>query len=129
MKKITILLVIIFSFLFSTTSWGDWNYVIKTINGIKFYYDKSRVRKNGKYIYFWELSDFIKPLDRSWSSTKYVQLDCSIFRFKWLRIRGYENNMGEGEITRDYTPIDEWDYPPSKSTIGVMYNRICKEHK
>ena len=97
---------------------------------MKFYYDKDRVRKNGKYIYFWELKDYIKPSE--WgdlSSTTYVQLDCSIFRFKWLNIRGYKNTMGEGEITRDYTPTDEWNYPPPKSTIEVMYNRICKEHQ
>ncbi len=96
---------------------------------MKFYYDKDRVRKNGKYLYFWELSDYIKPIDRSWSSTNYVQLDCSIFRFKWLNIQAYGNNMGEGKIIRDFTPEDKWIYPPPKSTFEVMYNRICKEHQ
>jgi len=61
MKKITILLVIIFTFLFSTTSWGEWNYVTETVGGDKVYYDKDRVRKSGKYIYFLELEDFLKP--------------------------------------------------------------------
>jgi len=61
MKKLTILLVIIFTFLFSTTSWGDWSYVAKNVSGDKYYYDKDRVRKSGKYIYFWELQDFLKP--------------------------------------------------------------------
>jgi len=55
MKKITLLLVIIFTFLFSTTSWGDWNFVVGDMNGNKSYYDKDRVRKSGKYLYFWEL--------------------------------------------------------------------------
>ena len=91
MKKITILLVIIFTFLFSTTSWGDWNYVTESVDGDKFYYDKDRVRKSGKYLYFWELIDTIKP--DKWgilSSTKYVQLDCSIFRSKTLRFQVYK---------------------------------------
>ena len=61
MKKITILLVIIFTFLFSTTSWGEWSYVTDNVDGVRFYYDKDRVRKSGKYIYFWELEDFLKP--------------------------------------------------------------------
>ena len=62
MKKITILLVIIFTFLFTNTSWGEWSYVEEDVyNGNKFYYDKDRVRKSGKYIYFWELEDFLKP--------------------------------------------------------------------
>jgi hypothetical protein len=58
-KKITILLVIIFTFLFSTTSWGEWSYVTDNVDGVRVYYDKDRVRKSGKYIYFWGLIDFL----------------------------------------------------------------------
>jgi hypothetical protein len=50
MKKITLLLVIIFTFLFSTTSWGEWTYVSENVGGSKFYYDKDRIRKNRKYL-------------------------------------------------------------------------------
>ena len=79
MKKITILLVIIFTFLFSTTSWGEWSYVTEDVKGVKNYYDKDRVRKSGKYLYFWELSDYPKPNEyRNLSETSYTQLDCSI---------------------------------------------------
>ena len=78
MKKITILPVIIFTFLFSTTSWGEWSYVGDSIKG-KYYYDKDRVRKSGKYIYFWELFDWIELTEGGLSSTCYVQIDCSIF--------------------------------------------------
>ena len=63
MKKITILLVIIFTFLFSNTSWGEWTLVSESV-GNKFYYDKDRVRKNGKNIYFWFLIDSLIPLER-----------------------------------------------------------------
>ena len=84
MKKITLVLVIIFTFLFSTTSWGEWNFVIET-RGDKLYYDKDRIRKSGKSIYFWELNDYIKPNEwGSLSVTLYIELDCSIFRYKKL---------------------------------------------
>ena len=63
MKKITILLVLIFTFLFSTTSWGEWIYVTDNEVGVRFYYDKDRVRKSGKYIYFWKLLDSPKPIE------------------------------------------------------------------
>ena len=36
--------------------------------------------------------------------------------------------MGEGEMTDDITPKDEWKYPPPKSVVEFMYNRICEEH-
>ena len=77
MKKITLLLVIIFTFLFSTTSWGDWNYLTENVSGDKFYYDKDRIRKSGKYLYFWGLIDYLKPNKLgNLSSNHYTQLDC-----------------------------------------------------
>ena len=37
--------------------------------------------------------------------------------------------MGEGEQTGEFTPKDEWIYPPPKSTLEGMYDRICEEHQ
>ena len=104
MKKITILLVIIFTFLFTNTSWGEWSYVEEDVyNGDKFYYDKDRVRKNGKYIYFWELQDHPEPIGVNLSLTSYTQLDCSIFRFKSLKLQFYNKSMGKGKQTYNST--------------------------
>jgi len=111
MKKITILLVIIFTFLFSTTSWGDWSYVTENIFGSKFHYDKDRVRKSGKYLYFWMLTDYIKPTEYGdLSETKYIQLDCSVFRYKNLKFQTYNKSMGEGKMTTDMTPKGGGDF-------------------
>ena len=130
MKKLTILLVIIFSFLFSTTSWGDWNYVVENKSGSKFYYDKDRVRKSGKFIYFWELQDYIKPSEMGdLSYTGYTELDCSIFRFKMLKVQFFNKSMGEGENIRDITPRDEWTYPHPESMMEIIFNKICEEHQ
>ena len=129
MKKITLLLVIIFTFLFSTTSWGEWSYVTKDVNGIKYYYDKDRVRKNGKYLYFWKLVDYY--ISNKWgnlSETSYIQLDCSIFRYKNLKNYFYKNYMGKGGFT-DFTPKDEWDYPKPNSVMEYMCNFVCEEHQ
>ena len=130
MKKITLLLVIIFTFLFSTTSWGDWNYLTENVYGSKFYYDKDRIRKSGKFIYFWELHDHLKPT--KWgdlSLTRYTQLDCSNFRYKTLKIESYNKSMGEGEMIHEFTPPDEWKYPRPKGSLEIMYNTICGEHQ
>ena len=129
MKKLTILLVIIFTFLFSTTSWGDWNYLIKSIKGMKFYYDKDRVRKNGKYLYFWMLVDVIKPIRGGLSSKSYFQLECSMLRFKNLNFQLYNKSMGEGEMIGNETPRDEWGYPPPDSVYETLFNKICEEHQ
>ena len=131
MKKITLLLVIIFTFLFSTTSWGEWTYVTEDVDGNKFYYDKDRVRKNGKVLYFWLLIDLPRPLMETSSVTTHTELDCSIFRFKDLRFQSYNKSMGEGEQTSDMTPEGKqggWRYPKPNTTYEIMYNKICEEH-
>ena len=130
MKKITILLFIIFTFLFSTTSWGDWNYVTESEDGDKVYYDKDRVRKSEKYIYLWMLVDYLKPTkDGDVSVTTYTELDCSIFRYKGLKFLRYKNSMGEGIPTSDFTPPDEWLSPQPDTVIESMYKKICEEHQ
>ena len=130
MKKITLLLVIIFTFLFSTTSWGEWELGSESVTDGKMYYDKDRVRKNGKYIYFWFLIDSLKPLERGdFSLTRYLQLDCSISRYKSLKEITYKKSMGEGEVTSDFTPPNEWKYPKPESISEFVSNKVCEEHQ
>ena len=129
MKKITILLVLIFIFLLSTKSWGDWNYVTESVSGNKYYYDKDRIIKSGKFIYFWELTDYIKPTGSGdLSTTTYIELDCSVLRYKWLKLQFYNKSLGEGEMTTDMTPPDNWLNLQPKSLIESMYKKICEEH-
>ena len=132
MKKLIILLVIIFSFLFSTTSWGDWSYVTESVDGRKFYYDKDRVRKSGKSLYFWMLQEDLKRSKNGiFSITTYTQVDCSIFRLKMLKLHFYKDSMGEGYLDQ-MTPEGEhgeWMYPSPKSPSETMLNKVCEEHE
>ena len=127
-KKTTLLLVIIFTFLFSTTSWGEWSYVGDSIKG-KYYYDKDRVRKSGTYIYFWELFDLKEQFQNSLSDTSYTQIECSIFQYKTLKVEFYTKQMGEGGILYSYTPKDEWKYPKPNTSKEFMLNKVCEEHR
>ena len=130
MKKIIILLVIIFIFIFSTTSWGDWNFVTESVSGNKYYYDKDRIRKNGKFIYFWELLDYIKPTGSGDLSTiTHIELDCSILRYKWLKLQFYNKSLGEGEMTTDMTTPDQWLNLQPNSLIESMYKKVCDEYQ
>jgi len=135
-KKLTILLVIIFSFLFSTTSWGDWNYFPITpdsVQLVKYYYDKDKIRKSGKFIYFWQLLSYKEPflegIEGVLSFTTYIQLECSIFRFKMLKYNFYSKSMGEGELVQEVTPTSGWEYPEPKTIAMSLYEKICEEHQ
>ena len=129
MKKITILLVIIFIFLFSTATWGEWIFDTKINNG-KFYYDIDRIKKSGKFLYFWELIDLVNPtIEGGLSFSTFVQLDCSNLRYKGLKLQLYSGNMGEGEELDDYTPEDEWYLPKPNTSSAILYNKICEEYQ
>ena len=128
MKKIKLLLVIIITLLFSTTSWGEWSYVGDGIKG-KYYYDKDRVRKSDKSIYFWELYDLKEQFQNSLSDTSYTQIECSIFRYKTLKVQFYTKQMGEGGILYSYTPKNEWKYPKTNTSKEFMLNKVCEEHQ
>ena len=129
MKKITIILVIIFTFLFSTTSWGEWNYVDKNRGGFRYYYDKDRLRKSGEYIYLLELMDYGKPLRGDLSHIVSVKLDCSSLRFRSLKFQSFDKSMGRGKITDEWTiDPDKWTYLPETSP-ETLYHRICEEQQ
>ena len=62
MKKI----FIIFSFLastiiFSSPSYAEWSRVGKSNSGSTTYVDLERIRKHNGFIYFWRLTDYLKP--------------------------------------------------------------------
>jgi len=136
MKKITLLLVITFTFLFTNTSWGEWKNVIKK-DGSKYYYDKDRLRESEKYIYFWLLVDFKTPNESGiLSKTSYIEVECLILRMNPLRTNSYKNSMGEGDIKFTETPRNDigssgyiWEYPTPDSTFEIILNKICEEHQ
>ena len=115
-----------FVFLFSNTSWSKWIFVGDGIKG-KYYYDKDRIIKSDKSIYFWELYDLKEEFQNSLSDTSYTQIECSILRYKTLKVQFYAKQMGEGGILYSYTPKDEWKYPKPKTIKEWNYNKICDE--
>jgi hypothetical protein len=108
----------------------EWTYVTNDVNGNTFYYDKDRVRKSGKYLFFWYLTDFVKPVGGEFLSvTRNTQLDCSVFRFKNLKLQMYKNSMGEGEIKSEGREHGEWKYPKPDTLFENLYNKVCEEHQ
>ena len=106
---------------------GDSNYTYKTIEPPKgseltkvndtsatnvFIYTDT-IKEHEGYVYWWELTDYLKPLPWGDMSAKtYVQGDCEVIRFKTLSYIFYKEPMGRG--SGDRTPTtDEWTYPLS----------------
>ena len=130
MKKLALLATLIFSVMFPSASYAEWTKVVEGIEsgnrGINYYVDFERIRKVDGYVYFWTLSDYLKPTEFGNLSAKvYKQGDCKIFRFKNLSFSFHKEPMGRGtgEISNPKNP--EWIYPSPNSVGGLRLKIVC----
>ena len=124
MRKIT--LALLFSAMFSSTSFADWTKVGENVKGT-FYVDFERIRKHGGYVYFWELGDYLKPNSAgNLSSELYFQGDCELFRYKGLNWFFHKEPMGEGPAQISNDADKEWNYPPPNSVDEIVLKTVCE---
>jgi hypothetical protein len=129
MKKLTLLTTLIFfSVMFSSTSFAGWTKVSTNVAGATYYVDFERIKKHDGYVYFWYLSDYLKPTKYGDLSDKtYAQGDCKKFRYKWLSMSFHKESMGGGEISlTSNTPDKDWKYPPPDSSIETVLKSVCQ---
>ena len=118
MKTLLTIFTLLFTLMFSSTSFADWTKVSENRGGT-FYVDFERIRKVDGFVYYWTLSDYIKPTKYGDLSSKiYNQGDCKLFRYKYLSVSYYTQPMGMGtHSTSSNKPDKEWKYP-SPNSVG-----------
>jgi hypothetical protein len=126
MRNLTILLALVFTVMFSSTSFAEWKKVSESVDGDTFYVDFERIRKHGGYVYYWYLSDYLKPTEYGDLSGKvYHQGDCQLFRYKSLSYVHHKQPMGQDTGT-DYSPKNpEWNYPSPNSSMETILKSVC----
>ena len=127
MKTLLTIFTLVFTVMFSSTSFGGWTKVGEGVDGTTFYVDFARIRKHGGYVYYWELSDFLKPDKYENLSLKlYFQGDCNLFRYKILSNSQYNQPMGKGDKTGGSNkPDKEWRYPSPNSVEESVLKSVC----
>ena len=126
MRKLTFIATLIFStFVFSSTTFAGWTKVARSVDGNTFYVDFERIRKHGGYVYFWYMTDLMKPEDGVLSDKIYVQGDCKLFRYKWLSLSYHIEPMGRGNGLIDNNPDKEWAYPSRRSAVDPILKSVC----
>lgn len=127
MKKLTILFILLVStVMFSSSSYAEWTKNSSSGGGTTtFYVNFDEIRNHEGYVYYWVLSDFVKPFtDGELSVKSYMMGDCKIFRVKVLTNIWYKEPMGRG--TPDPSPQSEdWEYVPPNSAIGKNLKSVC----
>jgi hypothetical protein len=128
MKKLTLLTVFVLT-VFSTPVFAEWTKVGGNVFG-PFYVDFDRIRKHGGYVYWWTLSDLLKPTEQGHLSDKtYRQGDCKLFRYKDLSISTHKLPMGNGIGDSNSLKNTEWEYPPPNSVSEEVLKSVCKYAK
>ncbi len=127
MRNLTVLLALVFTVMFSSTSFADWRRVGENVSGNTYYVDFERIRKHGGYVYYWRLRDYLKPdKDGDSSSKVYFQGDCKLFRHKYLSDSYHTQPMGGGTpSTSSKKPDKHWNYPPPNSIGEFILKRVC----
>ncbi len=129
MKKLTLIFILLISkVMFSSPSYANWTKVaIGNENASEFYVDFQRIRKYQGYVYFWLLTDYLKP-DKfgDLSNKTYYESDCKQFRMKTVSASYYTQPMGEGipSIT-GASKNQEWIYPVPKSVSEIVLKSVC----
>jgi hypothetical protein len=127
MKKLLLIFTLLFSTLmFSTPSYAEWTKVGTSVRGDNFYVDFERIRKHGGYVYFWELSDYLKPnKDGILSHKIYSEVDCKLFRFKTLSYSFHDDPMGRGTGEVSSSILKDWMYPSPDSVNEKLLKSVC----
>ena len=123
MKK---LLVLLFSAMISFNSYGSWTWIGENLDNTNFYIDFEKTKKVDKYIYYWMLSDLLKPdKDGDFSYVGYLQGDCKLFRYMNLSEFYYTQPMGIGSVTNNPIKNPEWGYPIPGTGTEEILKRVC----
>jgi hypothetical protein len=126
MKK---LLILLFSIFISFNCYGEWNKVATGSgdknNGDIFYIETDTIKENDGYVYFWQLSDYLLPLQGTFMSSKvYKQGDCGIYRHKILSYIVYKESMGK-DAGLQIEGEDEWIYNSSGTVAYIVLDYVC----
>ena len=123
MKK---LLVLLFSILISLNSYGEWKYITVGLDNTSFYIDFEKTKKIDGYLYYWVLSDLLKPdKDGDFSYIGYIQGDCKFSRFMYLSEFYYKQPMGIGNAITNTKKNPKWRYPSPGSIDETLLEEIC----
>ena len=104
---------------------AGWTAVAEA-GGNTWYVDFDTIKENDGYVYYWEMTDMLKPFENGTLSGKFLkEVDCDIPRkFRNLSVVFYKQPMAGGNGD-SYNPPNEWNYPSPNSVGEFLTNKAC----
>ena len=131
MKKLLIIPTIFLSLMMTSVAYAKWNKVAEdAVGGGSYYVDLERIKRHKGMVYYWQLSELLKPTKTGTISYKvYIEAECGRFRRRWLNFTTYKGRMGSGTVnSRSTTPQKDWTYPASDTNDEAILKAVCN-HK
>ena len=125
MKNLLTIFTLLLTVMIPSTSFAEWTRVGEGSDGTNYYVDFESIRKHDGYVYWWYLTDYLKPDPFGSFSVKiYKQGDCQLFMVKTLSYSYHKEPMGGG--TSDVSSLEqEWMYPTLGSPLEDILNKVC----
>lgn len=114
--------------LFSLPISSEWVKLAKTEDYVDYYVDSESIVTKGENTFFWSLADYPTPIEGLYySAIQYVELDCSILRYRVLDVVFYEEKMAEGDSRSPEIPANykEWQYTVPGSAYKIVLSAVC----
>lgn len=126
MKSKKIKLFVIFSLFVSCTKVSaEWTEVVTSESGDIHYMDFSTIKKTGRSVRIWQMTDFKKKkLKGVQSFQSIVEHDCQENRSKNIQSIAFSGKMGKGKIIATFDE-DIWQYNPPNSVGYTLNNSSC----
>ena len=125
---ISIIIILFNCFFCSSIKATKWTKVTTGQNGHSFFIDMNKLNENKGYVFFWQLINYYKKDEYGDLSAKiYVQGDCKIFKFKWLKVAYHKMLMGQDQVKPDKPSklISAWQFPKLGSTSYAVLEHVC----
>jgi hypothetical protein len=112
--------------MFSPPPHSKWTLVGKLNDGSTYYIDFETIRKQGRYVYWWDLDSHLKQTGNEILSVKkHLQGDYQLLRIKDLTYIASRQPMGRGD-DKIWTPKNpEWNHPDSGSPAATSLKEVC----
>ncbi len=129
MKKLNLLVAVIFAMAFSQSSFAEWTKTTANHHAT-FYIDLSSIKKVDGYIFYSELGDLYKEIGNGYLSVKSDnQGDCKLLRRKTLRHSYYKESMGGGIGDLSEPPNPGWVTLSPNATSKKLLDLVCAYNK
>jgi hypothetical protein len=140
MKKVNLILLVLFIFSFSKDVLAEWKKITTNLNGDSFYIDLNKIEKNNELVKFWVLIDSSKKASSKRSGIKSVktqqQCECESSKYKTITWSFYSLQMGKGKSTDKsdfyadhFMSSNYWTYPSPKSSEEKVIKIVCEKVK